>query len=96
MKIRLDKSTRILNCETENAFAIKYGKSEIQFLSKKHCLMMPIERLEMYEGQKWDLLIPDWMIQKNEGLKEVCRFIFDFNKMNNNNSTDIWNQENYS
>lgn len=93
MKLRLNKSTRILNCETDKAFAIKFGKSDIQFVSKKHCMMIPVEQVEMFEGLKWDILIPDWMIEKNEELKNVCRYIYDFNKMNNNNTTDIWNQE---
>ena len=93
MKLRLTKSFRVKNCETENAFAIKFRKSGLQFVSKKHCMMIPIEPQEMHEGLKWDILIPDWMIENNEELKSVCRYIYDFNKMNNNNTTDIWNQE---
>ena len=95
MKLRLNTTFRVRNCDTAKAYAIQFSKSDMQFVSKKHCMMIPVERQEVFEGQKWDILIPDWMIEKNEDLKKVCRYIYDFNKMNLNNTTDIWNKEKF-
>jgi hypothetical protein len=93
MKLRLNKSTRVKRVETDKAYAIKFGKSNIEFISKRHSVMMDVEKKGMYDSQQWDIVLPDWMIKNNDELKDICKFIYDWNKMNHNNTTDIWNPE---
>lgn len=97
MKIRLNKSSRIQRIETDKAYAVAYNRKFPHFISKKHCMMIEVEKQDINDRQEWDVLIPDWMIHKNEDLKQSMRFLYDQNKLINNNTTDIlWKKEKIS
>jgi hypothetical protein len=92
MILRLNSSTRCKRVESEKAYALKW-RSEIHFLPKSKCLIIDVEKKDIHDSEEWDLVIPDWLINKNDDLKSLCRLIYDSNKMNKNNTTDIWKQE---
>ena len=66
MKLRLNKSQRVERCDTEKAFAIKYGGNQLVFLSKKYTTIDEsiIEKNGVYWSTEYNVEFPDWMFKQ--------------------------------
>jgi hypothetical protein len=71
IKLYLSPSSRCRNAETEKSYALKW-RNFIVHIPKSQCEMTTIESNQLY---RWSCTIPNWLIAKNEDLKEIVNYL---------------------
>jgi len=94
MKVRLrSKRGLVHNCETPKAWAVKSGKDMV-FVPKSKSVLTPVESSKYINCDKeeylyYDLVVSNNFLQGKDDLIETLTDIYHFNKMYNDNVSDI-------
>tara|TARA_Y100000385_G_C13030358_1_gene610455 strand:- start:241 stop:717 length:477 start_codon:yes stop_codon:yes gene_type:complete len=73
VKLYLSNCSRCRNVETEKSYALKW-RDFIVHIPKSQCKMEQVE-ITGDSLDRWHCTIPNWLIEKNEDLKEIVNYL---------------------
>ena len=77
INVYLSPSSRCRSVETEKSYALKW-RNLIVHIPKSQCEMNALE-VEIDSLYRWEVNIPNWLINKNSELKEITQYLKDEN-----------------